>query len=218
MDSRIKKVVTDGVARLSTKDDIQEVEVFASVNGILTCRINYTSHLPCNGLEETKSIQSQGIGLRVAFKDGNGIKIGFGQETGPISRDTIESAYSKAKEGAVYDPDFHGLPKPDTEKRTLWNYHDEKILHLSNEELVSIGWKTIHTALEEYEHSSLANGFNSDELGLILGGDVSIIQEEIAIASTQLPTVQEDTSTIIFAALTSVIERINSKGSGWSVG
>jgi len=218
VDSHIKKVITAGLEHLSNKDDISEVEIFASVNGILTCRINYTSHLPCNGLEEPKSTQTQGVGLRVSFKDGDGVKIGFGQETGSISMEAIESAYAKAKEGAVYDPDFHGLPTPHTEERTLLRYHDEKILHLSDEDLVGIGWKTIQAALEEYEHSSLVNECNIDELGLILGGDVTIIPEEIAIVSTNLPTAQEDTSTIILSSLTSMIEKTNSKGSAWSVG
>jgi len=218
VDAQTKKVVGEGREYLSNREDIQELEVFASVNGILTCRINYTSHLPCNGLEEPKSTHTLGVGLRVAFKEEDKIKVGFGQETGSISMEAIKAACSKAKEGAVYDPDFHGLPTPDTEERTLRNYHDETILHLSDEALVSIGWKTIQAALEEYEHSSMIKEHTIDELGLILGGDVTIIQEEMAISSTHLPTVQEDTSTIIFSSLTSMIEKTNSKGSGWSVG
>jgi len=218
VDHHIKKVVADGIEYLSKKADVQEVEIFASINSIFTSRINYTSHLPCNGLEEPKSTQSQGVGLRVVLKDAEGVKIGFGQETGSLTREAIESSYRKAQAGAVHDPDFHGLPSPSKDERMLWNYHDEKILSLSDEDLVAIGWKAIHAALEEYEQSPLIKKHTPDELGLILGGDVSIIQEEIAIASTHLHPVQEDTSTIIFSSLTSMIEKTNSKGSGCSVG
>jgi len=220
VDAQTKKVVREVLEYLSNKEEIDELEVFASVNGILTCRINYTSHLPCNGLEEPKSTHTQGVGLRVAFKEEDKIKVGFGQETGSISMEAIESAWSKAKEGAVYDPDFYGLPSPDTEDRTLWNYHDQKILNISDEDLVIIGWKTIHAALEEFEHSSLVKDKYSkiDELGLILGGDVTILQEKMAIASTHSPNIQEDTSTMIFSSLTSMIEKTGSKGSGWTVG
>lgn len=218
MDSQIKKIVSDGLQYLLDKNDVQEAEVFASSNIILTCRINYTSHLPCNGLEEPKSLQSQGVGLRLAFKDGNSVTFGFGQETGTISTEAIQSAYTKAKEGAIYDPDFQGLPKHDTEERTLFNYHDDKISHISDETLVDTGWKTINSALEEYANSSLVKEHTIEELGLILGGDVTIIQEEIAIASNHFPAVQEDTSTITFSSLTSMIEKTNSKGSGWYVG
>jgi PmbA protein len=218
VDSHIKKAVDEGMEYLSNKADVKEAEVFASVNAIFTSRINYTSHLPCNGLEEPKSTQTHGVGLRVVFKGTDGVKIGFGQETGSLTRDAMESAYRKAQEGAVHDPDFHGLPSPSKEERILWNYHDEKVLALSDDDLVTIGWKTIHAALEEYERSSLINKYTPDELGLILGGDVTIIQEEVAIASTHLHPVQEDTSTIIFSSLTSMIEKTNSKGSGCSVG
>ena len=80
MDSQIINTLTEGLAYLSRKDNIHEVELFAAVNGILTSRINYTSHLPCNGLEEPKSTQNQGIGLRVAFKEGDTINLCFDME------------------------------------------------------------------------------------------------------------------------------------------
>lgn len=203
---------------LTSTPGVCEAEVFASVNAILTSRINYTSHLPCNGLEEPKSTQTQGVGLRLVFKGEDGLKVGFGQETGSFTMDAIESAYRKALEGAVHDPDFQGLPAPSAEGRVLWNYHDEKVLTLSDADLVSLGWKAIHAALEECERSPLLGKHTPHELGLILGGDVTVIQEEMAIASTRLGPVQDDTSTIIFTSLTSMIEKTNSKGSGWSVG
>ena len=58
MSTHIKKTVDEGLAHLSNKAGVQEAEVFASVNSIFTSRINYTSHLPCNGLEEPKSNQT----------------------------------------------------------------------------------------------------------------------------------------------------------------
>ena len=218
MDSQIIKTLPEGLAYLSRKDDIHEVELFAAVNGILTTRINYTSHLPCNGLEEPKSTQNQGIGLRIAFKDGDRIKVGFGQETGSFSMDALDSALIKAKQGAVHDPDFNGLPESSQEKRSLWNYHDERLLSLTDEDLVKIGWKSIHAALEEWENSPLIQKDSLNELGLILGGDVTILQEEIALASSHIKSVQEDTSTLLFSSLTAMIEKTNSKGSGCSVG
>ncbi len=218
MDSQIKNILTDGLAYLSRKDGVHEVELFAAVNGILTSRINYTSHLPCNGLEEPKSTQNQGIGLRVAFKEGDTIKVGFGQETGSLSMDAVDAALIKAKQGAVYDPDFNGLPEPSQEKRSLWNYHDERLLSLTDADLVKIGWKSIHAALEEWDRSPLIQQYSLNELGLILGGDVTILQEEIALASSSMQSVQEDTSTLLFSSLTAMIEKTNSKGSGCSVG
>jgi predicted Zn-dependent protease len=217
METQTQRTISDGLAFFSTQSDIKEVEIFASQNTILTARINYTSHLLSNGLEEPKSTHMQGIGLRVAFKEGDVLKVGFGQETGSFSVDSLHSAYRKAREGAVHDPDFNGFPTTSAENRTLWNYHDDNLLQLSDETLVRIGWQTIQAALEECTQSPLIQNSGVDELGLILGGDVTVIQEEMAIASTHLPQAQEDTSTIIFSSLTSMIEKFNSKGSGWSV-
>ena len=98
--------------------------------------------------------------------------------------DAVDAALIKAKQGAVYDPDFNGLPEPSQEKRSLWNYHDERLLSLTDEDLVKIGWKSIHAALEEWDRSPLIQQYSLNELGLILGGDVTILQEEIAPASS----------------------------------
>ena len=43
-----------------------------------------------------------------------------------------------------------------------------------------------------------------------------VLQEQIALASTCLRTIEDDTTTILFSSLTAMIEKMNSKGSGWS--
>jgi PmbA protein len=209
--------VAEGLSYLRRKADIGEAELFASINSIATCRINYTAHIPCNGLEEPKSSQTRGVGLRVAFKNGSGIRIGFGQETGSLTLEGVESAYLKAREGAVFDPDFHGLPAPaPTTDGRLRNYHDPALLSLADADLVDIGWKTINCALEEFERSPLLRKHSPRALGLILGGDVTLLQEQVALASTSLRNVEDDTTTALFSSLTAMIENMNSKGSGWS--
>ena len=42
---------------------VSEVEAFVSANAALLTRLNYTSHIPCNGVEEPKPVVSYGIGL-----------------------------------------------------------------------------------------------------------------------------------------------------------
>jgi predicted Zn-dependent protease len=53
-------------------------------------------------------------------------------------------------------------------------------------------------------------------LGLILGGDVGILQERIAIASTRMPRAQTDESTLMTSSVTAMVEAALAKGSGWS--
>ena len=54
------------------------------------------------------------------------------------------------------------------------------------------------------------------ELGLIVGGDVTVVQERVAIVSTHLPAVQTDESTVMTSSVTAMVERHDAKGSGWS--
>ena len=54
-------------------------------------------------------------------------------------------------------------------------------------------------------------------LGLVVGGDVVLLQERVAIASTHMPRVQTDESTMALSFATAMVEEHHSKGSGWSV-
>ncbi|MBM4125434.1 MAG: hypothetical protein FJ246_10885, partial [Nitrospira sp.] len=53
-------------------------------------------------------------------------------------------------------------------------------------------------------------------LGLIVGGDVSLIRQRIAVASTRMPKVQTDESTAVTAYVTAMVERRQAKGSGYA--
>ncbi|MGH7385782.1 MAG: metallopeptidase TldD-related protein, partial [Candidatus Rokuibacteriota bacterium] len=53
--------------------------------------------------------------------------------------------------------------------------------------------------------------------GLILGGDVTIVQSRVAIASTAMPEPQADDSTFMSASATAMVEARDAKGSGWSL-
>ena len=56
------------------------------------------------------------------------------------------------------------------------------------------------------------------DLGLILGGDVVMLQERMAVGSYHMPKVQTDESTMVMAFTTAMLEDEAAKGAGWSVG
>jgi PmbA protein len=208
---------------LSTIQDLQEVEVFAAANGQLITRLNYTSHIPCNGVEEPKSTESYGIGIQAVFKTEDGVKVGFGSEPSDLTPDGAKRALEKARKGAVNDPEFTSLPAATGETRTLTNYHDPKLLSVEDEALVEAGWNVLSGALRTFmisrQIAELAGGeAGLAKLGLILGGDVTVLQERIAITSTRMPQVQTDESTLIMGFLTAMVEAKDAKGSGWSTG
>lgn len=219
----LKKCCQEGLVYLRRARGVVEAEVFASSNGNFICRLNYTSHIPSNGVEEPKSVEGCGVGVRVVFKTPEGNRIGVGSEPNDLSGEGVKKAVEKARKAAVRDPDFKSLPQPTGEKRTLIRYHDPKLTDLSGEHLVAAGWKVVNGALKTFLTSRklaiLAGGRgNIASLGLIVGGDVTVLQERIAIASSSMPQVQTDESTLIMSFVTAMVEGKNSKGSGCSAG
>ncbi|HKW87085.1 MAG TPA: TldD/PmbA family protein [Nitrospiraceae bacterium] len=225
----LQTTVQRALQKISRIKDVQEGEVFASSTGHFTCRLNYTSEIPCNGVEEPKSFESFGIGIRAVFKgtDDNGPRVGFASEARDFSPGAIHRALEKARQNAVPDPEFVSLPAPaetsqsTKEARRLTRYHDPAIMDLKGSTLVEAGWKVINEALKTFTSSpqlaALAGAKDSlASLGLIVGGDVSLIRQRIAIASTRIPKVQTDESTLLTSLVTAMVERQNAKGSGYS--
>ncbi|HET7876487.1 MAG TPA: metallopeptidase TldD-related protein [Methylomirabilota bacterium] len=217
----LTRAVEAALAFVAGQPGVRETEVFAAVNRMLLTRLNYTSHIPCNGVEEPKSTESHGLGIQAVFESPNGPLIGFGSEPSDLSLDGARRALEKARRSAVHDPEFHSLPKPTTASRTLVDYHDPELLDVGDSRLVEAGWKVVTGGLRTFMASSrlvdLAGGERGlTRLGLILGGDVTILQEQMAIASTHLPAVQIDESTLMVAFVTAMVEAREAKGSGWS--
>ena len=228
---QLRTATADALEYASAQPGVEAVEVFASADANLTVRLNYTSHIPSNGVEEPKSTESYGLGLRVVFRTGdNERRTGFGSEPNDLSLDGARSALDKARAGAVADPEFVSLPKPDngipapspvSEPSDATGY-DPAIMDVDSQQLVDTGWRMMDRALDTFGSAEelLAMVGQPDQipnLGLILGGDVVLLQSRMAVASTHLPVVQTEENTLVMSFATAMVERQNSKGSGWSV-
>lgn len=213
----------DALERVRARPGVREAEVFAASNASLLTRLNYTSHIPCNGLEEPKSVTSHGLGIQVVLDGPDGLRVGFGSEPADLTPRGAERAFARACAAAVVDPDFVSLPRPRPEPRTLAGYHDPALMAVDDAALVAVGWKQVTAALSTFLASSRLAGIAGSEeglrrLGLVIGGDVTILAERIAVASTNLPRVETDESTLITSFVTAMVEARESKGSGWSTG
>ena len=234
----LRTAVREALAYVSAQPDVAEAEVFAAANANLTLRLNYTSHIPSNGVEEPKSVESYGLSVRAVFNTPEGLKTGQGSEPSDLSLDGAARALDKARQGAVLDPEFVSLPTPTDRAsshhgaRHHANYHDRTLERLSNTRLLSHGWNMLEKGLDVFQSSEdllalrPAQGERGDtiggregwaDLGLILGGDLVLLRERMAIASTHLPQVQTDESTLVMSFATAMVEEQNAKGSGWSV-
>ncbi|HKA62672.1 MAG TPA: metallopeptidase TldD-related protein [Methylomirabilota bacterium] len=219
----LTRAVREALARLSERPGVREVEVFAALNRSLLTRLNYTSHIPCNGVEEPKSTEMSGLGVHAVFDGPDGKPlVGFGSEPSDLTTDGALRALDKARQAAVHDPEFRSLPRPGPARRALVDYHDPQLMDISDLALVEAGWKVITGGLRAFMASSRLAALVPGEadlkrLGLILGGDVTIEQTRIAIASTAMPEPQPDDSTFMSASITAMVEARDAKGSGWSV-
>jgi PmbA protein len=219
----LARTATQGLEILKAQDDLVEAEIFVAANTSLVARIHYTSHIPCNGVEEPKSLEGVGLGIQAVFRGADGLRLGFGNEPGDLSPEGIRRALAKARQAAVMDPEFSSLPRATGERRRLRRYHDPALLRLSDHDLVEAGWTVIRRGLDVFagspELTRLAGSSDAiPRLGLILSGDVSILLERIAIASTHMPEVQTDESTLMLSAITAMVEAADAKGTGWSTG
>ncbi len=219
----LARAAADALEWARRQPDVREVEVFVAANAVLLTRLNYTSHIACNGVEEPKSAAAHGLGIQAVFASPDGDRIGFGSEPSDLTLRGVERALTKARRAAVHDPEFVSLPKPTGERPTLGAHHDPALMTLDDRALVEAGWKIVNGAVRTFLTSGrlaeLAGGeAKLRDLGLIVGGDVSVAQERVAIASTHLPGVQTDESSVITASVTAMVETYDAKGSGWSTG
>ena len=217
--SALRRCVRDALEYIKTQTDVAEAEVFASANGNLTARLNYTSHIPSNGVEEPKSVELAGLGIRVAFNTPEGLKTGYGSEASDLSVEGARRALDKARLGAVVDREYVSLPNPKGVQPSLRKYHDPKIMRLTGSGLVEAAWETVEQALNVFSSSEdLLNVAGSPEglrsLGLILGGDVVFLQERIAVGSTHMSRILTDESTLVMSLATAMVEQQLGKGTG----
>ena len=217
--AELARAVAEALEFAASQPGVLEAEVFAAANGALLTRLCYTSHIPSNGVEEPKSTASYGLGIHAAFTGPSGPRIGFGSEPSDLGVEGARRALDRARTSAVADPDFVSFPRPSGEPRTLVDYHDPALMALDDAALVQAGWTIVGGALRTFMASSKLAALAGDEaglrrLGLILGGDVTVLQERVAVASTPMPRVQTDESTLITAFVTAMVESHGAKGSG----
>ena len=217
----LEQAVEKALGFLKAQPDIKSAQVYASANNHLWARLNYTSHIPCNGVEEPKSIDDYGIGIQIVLDGPEGQKTGFGSEERDLSLEGVKLALDKARQGAIVDPEFRCLPQAAAEKRSLSNYHDPAVMGITDRALVEGGWRILDGAISAFsgskQLSEMAGGGGLPDLGLIVGGDLSVAQERMAISSYEMPEVQSDEAAAILANVTAMVEKGDAKGSGYAV-
>src|SRR2546425_12583422 len=139
----LARAVEEALAFVTGEPSVVEAEVFAAANDALLTRLNYTSHIPSNGVEQPKSTASYGLGIRAAFAGPSGPRIGFGSEPSDLSVAGARRALGRARTSAVADPDFVSLPRPSPEPRAAVDHHDPALLALGDARLRGARWEVV---------------------------------------------------------------------------
>ena len=224
--AELARAAREALELLRAEPDVLEAEVFVAANGQLLARLAYASHLPSNGVEEPKSTASHGIGLQVVFRGAGRAAPRLRVPSRPTSRrEGVRRALAKARDGRGARPRRSSpCPGPGPERRTLERYHDPRLLDARRRGSRRRRLAGRHRRAPDVRAPPRASPSSPRReeglrrLGLLLGGDVTIVQERVAIASTHLPEVQTDESTLITASTTGMVEAMDAKGSGWSTG
>ena len=80
--SQLKAFCEKALAIARSRKGVLEAEVYASDNAYRVARLCYSSHIPCNGLEEPKSVDFGGYSVRVVLGGGRGKRVGIAYESG----------------------------------------------------------------------------------------------------------------------------------------
>jgi predicted Zn-dependent protease len=217
--SNLNKIVKNGLDLVKQESGLIEALVYASVNHRTVGRIVYTTHLPCNGLEEPKSEEDSGIAVEIWFKKGNKKLVGFGHEPNDISLSGVKRALAKAKRDAVEDPDFNGFLKLEKNvSKIRESFSTNKLMDVDFQKeaelLAKLSWEVIEGSIDGLEQYSKKRNLSPEELAFILNGDNLIIRERMALASTN--GIEDcDESTVFLSFLTAMLEKENAKGSAW---
>jgi predicted Zn-dependent protease len=211
--SELAAFVRAAARTLARERDFAQFEVYAASSANRIARLVYTSDIPCRGVEEIKSLGADGFQVRVVLQR-NPHEVGTASEAGDLSREALKRAVARARRSAIVDPHFPGLPR-DTAKPPLHLMAAGDLARTADSALASSAWKIIDGALTAFRKGYKAGAALP---GLVLGGDVSIIHDRMAVAGSNLSGARGDESAHFISSVTALVESIDAKGTDTAVG
>lgn len=209
----LKSFAKAAAATLSRQRDLADFEVYCSTGEELIARLNYTSDIACRGLEEVKSSAADGFAIRIVLRR-NSRESATAYEAGDLSLEALSRALERARRAAVFDPHFPGLP--DGPKAVgLPPPRAGDLMSAPDNAIVEAAWAIIRRALETFARRKPA-GLTLP--GLILGGDVTILRDRIALAGSRFADIRTDQSAHFSASVTAIVEALEAKGSATALG
>ncbi len=198
---------------LARESDVARFEVYCSSGDQRIVRLNYTSDIPCRGVEESKSLAADGFALRIAMRR-DAHEMGFAAEAGDLSLGNVRNALARARRAAVIDPYFPGFPE-EPRRLAVRPAGAGALMRAGDALLSAAGWRIIRAALESFGGSAARKVAMP---GVVIGGDVCVVRDRIAVASSAFDDVRVDQGARFTASVTVLIEALESKGTASAMG
>jgi PmbA protein len=209
----LKSFVRSAAKELSRDPDFAEFEIYAASSEQRIARLAYTSDIPSRGVEEIKSLGADGFQVRIV-RSRDRHEIGTASEAGDLSREALRSAVERARRAAIVDPHFSGLAR-DQRKLPPGRDGAGDLVRASDTMLTASAWQMIGGALTAFR-AGYKN--SSARPGLVIGGDVSLVHDRIAIGGSNLADVRTDESAHFASSVTAIVESMDAKGTDTAVG
>ncbi len=210
----LKSFTREAARILAREKDLASYEIYCATAEHRIARLNYTSDIPSRGLEEFKSLHADGFQLRVAMRR-DPHEVGAAFEAGDFSSDSVRDALRRARSAAVVDPHFPGFPGVALDRK-LAPSEKSDLARVGDDALAAAAWYVLDGALSAFAKRAAASRI--EHPGLIIGGDVSVIRDRIAIFNSNLAEVRTDESAHFNASVTSIIESLGAKGTATALG
>jgi PmbA protein len=198
---------------LAREGDLAQFELYCSSAEHRIARLNYTSDIPCRGVEEFKSLGADGFQVRIALRR-DAHETGTAFAAADLSLDALGAALGRARSAAVVDPHFPGFPR-EPRRLTAGKRERHDLLNVRDRAIASAGARILEGALAAFHRSDAAALAHP---GLVIGGDISVIRDRIAIASSNFTDIRTDESAHFSASVTALVETLDGKGTAATLG
>jgi PmbA protein len=215
--SELRAFTREAARIVAREPDVASFEVYAASAEHRIARINYTSDIPSRGVEEFKSLHADGFQVRIAMRR-DPHEVGTAFEAGDLDAASVREALRRARSAAVIDPHFPGFPAEPRKFRAAATDKSD-LARVGDGAIAAAAWSVIKGALEVFsKHRSRAGAAKVEHPGLIVGGDVSVIRDRIAVVNSNFDAVRVDESAHFNASATSIVESIDAKGTAAALG
>src|SRR6185437_9088309 len=163
-----------------------------------------------------------GFTLRIVMRR-DAREIGIATEAGDLSLEALRAALARARSAALVDPHFPGLPgaprkltpgaaSSASSANSIGSADAAAaggLMRAGDGALVEAAWRIVGGALD---------AFTTPSPGLVLGGDVSMMRDRMALASSNFDDVRAEAGAHFTCAVTALIESLGAKGTASALG